>query len=37
LEFLAINQNIHTQLSMNVKIHHHHMNYLKLNYSTFLI
>jgi len=34
--FLIINQNIHTQLCMNVKTHHHHMNYLKLNYSIFL-
>jgi hypothetical protein len=23
--YLAINQNIHTQLCKNVKIHHHHM------------
>jgi hypothetical protein len=34
--FLTINQNIHTQLCMNVKTHHRHMNYLKLNYSIFL-
>jgi hypothetical protein len=27
--------NIHTQLCMNVKTHHHHMNYFKLNYSIF--
>jgi hypothetical protein len=33
--FFAINQNIHTQLCMNVKTHHQHMNYLKLNYSIF--
>jgi hypothetical protein len=26
---LTINQNIHTQLNMNVKTHHYHMNYLK--------
>jgi len=26
--FLAINQNIHTQLCMNVKTHHYHINYL---------
>jgi hypothetical protein len=32
----VINQNIHTQLCMNVKTHHHHMNYLKLDYSIFL-
>jgi len=31
--FMVINQNILTQLCMNVKTHHHHMNYLKLNYS----
>jgi len=30
--FRAINQNIHTQLCMNVKTHHHHMNYFKLDY-----
>jgi hypothetical protein len=36
--FLAINQNIDTQLiCMNVKSHHHHMNYLKLDYSNFII
>ncbi len=34
--FLAINQNIHTQLYMNVKTHQGHMNYLKLDYSIFL-
>jgi len=34
--FLVINQNIHTQLCMNVKTHDHHMNYFKLNYSIFL-
>jgi cytochrome b561 len=33
--FLVINQNIHTQLCMNVKRHHHHMNYLTLDYSVF--
>jgi hypothetical protein len=33
--FLAINKNIHTQLCMNVKTHHHHINYLKLDYSIF--
>jgi hypothetical protein len=34
--FLAINQNyIQTQLCMHVESHHHHMNYLKLNYSIF--
>jgi hypothetical protein len=27
--------NIHTQLCMNVKTHHHHMNYFKLKYSIF--
>jgi hypothetical protein len=31
--FLAINQSIDTQLCMHVKNHHHHKNYLKLNYS----
>jgi hypothetical protein len=31
--FLAINQNIHTQLCMNVKTHQCHMHYLKLDYS----
>jgi hypothetical protein len=35
--FLAINQNIHIQLCMNVKTHHHHINYLKLDYLIFLI
>jgi len=35
--FLVINQNIHAQLCMNVKTHHHHMNYLKLDYLIFLI
>jgi hypothetical protein len=29
--FLAINKNILTQLCMNVKTHHYHMNYLKLD------
>jgi hypothetical protein len=29
--FMAINQNIHTQLCMNVKSRHCHMNYLKLD------
>ncbi len=29
--FLVINQNIHTELCMNVKIHHCHMNYFKLD------
>jgi hypothetical protein len=33
--FLTINQNINTQLCVNVKIHHYHMNDLKLNYSIF--
>jgi len=33
--FVAINENIHAQLGMNVKIHHHHMKYFKLNYSIF--
>jgi hypothetical protein len=33
--FLAINQNIHTQLCINVKTHHCHMNYFKLDYSSF--
>jgi hypothetical protein len=35
--FLAMNENIHTQLCMNVKTHHYHMNYLKLDYLIFLI
>jgi hypothetical protein len=35
--FFAINQNIHIQLCMNVKTHHHHINYLKLDYLIFLI
>jgi hypothetical protein len=26
LEFFAMNKTIHTQLSMNVKTHHYHMN-----------
>jgi hypothetical protein len=30
------NKNIHTQLCINVKTHHHHTNYLKLDYSIFL-
>ncbi len=34
--FLVINQNIHTQLYMNVETHQGHMNYLKLDYSIFL-
>ncbi len=34
--FLVINQNIHTQFCMNVNIHHHHMNYFKLDQSIFL-
>jgi hypothetical protein len=34
--FLAMNQNIHTQLCTNVKTHHCHMNYLKLSYLIFL-
>jgi hypothetical protein len=29
--FLAINQNICTQLCMNMKTHHYHMSYLKLD------
>jgi hypothetical protein len=34
--FLAMNQNyIQTQLCMHVENHHHHMNYLKLDYSIF--
>ncbi len=33
--FLSINQNIRTQLCMNVKIHHYHMNYFKLEYLIF--
>ncbi len=36
LAFLAINQNIDTQLCVNVKTHYHHMNDLKLDYSFFL-
>jgi hypothetical protein len=36
LGFLAINQNIDTQLSMHMKNHHCHMNYLKLDYSIFI-
>jgi hypothetical protein len=35
--FLVINQNIHTQLCLNMKIHHHHINDLKLDYLIFLI
>jgi hypothetical protein len=34
--FAPINQNIHKQLCMNVKTHHHHINCLKLDYSIFL-
>jgi hypothetical protein len=34
---LTLNQNIHAQLCMNVKTHHHHMNYFKLEYSNLLI
>jgi hypothetical protein len=33
LVFLAINQNIDTQLYIHVKIYHCHMDYFKLNYS----
>jgi hypothetical protein len=33
--FLVIN--IYTQLCMNVKTHHCHMNYLKLDYNMYLI
>ncbi len=35
--FLIVNQNINTQLCVNVKTHHRHMNNLKLDYSIFLI
>jgi len=34
--FLVVNQNIYTQLCMNVKTHHRHMNYFNLNNSIFL-
>jgi len=34
---LAINQNVDSQLCMDVKTHHLHMNYLKLDYLFFLI
>jgi hypothetical protein len=34
--FLTINQNINTQLYVNVKTHHRDMNDLKLDYSIFL-
>jgi hypothetical protein len=34
--FMTLNQNIRTQLRMNVKTHHHHMNNFKLDYSIFL-
>jgi hypothetical protein len=34
--FLLQNQNIHAQLCTHVKNHHHHMNYLILDYSIFL-
>jgi hypothetical protein len=33
--FLDINQNMHKQLCMNVKTHHYHINYLKLNDQFF--
>ncbi len=35
--FFVINQNIDTQLCMYVKNHHHHVNYLKLDYSICLL
>ncbi len=31
----VMNQNIHTQLCMNVKTRHHHMNYLTLDFQFF--
>ncbi len=34
--FLVINQNIYTQLCMNVKTHHHQMYYFKLEYKNFV-
>jgi hypothetical protein len=33
--FLVINKNIHTQLCINVKTHHHHMNYLTFGLFNF--
>jgi len=35
ITFLVVNQNIHTQLHLNVKTHHQHMNYFKLENSIF--
>jgi hypothetical protein len=34
---LVVNQNVDSQLCMDVKTHHLHMNYLKLDYLIFLI
>jgi hypothetical protein len=34
---LAVNQNVDSQLCMDVKTHHLHMNYLKLDYLIFFI
>jgi hypothetical protein len=33
--FFVINQNIYTQLCMNVKTHHHQIYYFKLDYIIF--
>jgi hypothetical protein len=37
LAFFVINQNIDTQFCRHVKNHHHHMNYLKLDFSICLL
>jgi hypothetical protein len=37
ITFLVANQNIHTQLHLNVKTHHQHMNYFKLENSIFSV
>jgi len=35
--FMAINQNIDTQLCTHMKNYHHKMNYFEMEYSIFLI
>jgi len=34
--FMLVKENIFAQLCTHVKNHHHHMNYLMLDYSNFL-
>jgi hypothetical protein len=35
--FFLVNQNIHAQICTHVKSHHHHMNYVILDHSIFLL